>query len=53
MVETRFETRKDKIREEDTLDVLCKHKGLTFEMANEMNPVDAALFKGDTVVAYA
>ena len=53
MEETRFETRKDKIREEDTLDVLCKHKGLTFEMANEMNPVDAVPYKDNKVAAYA
>ncbi len=37
----------------DTLDTLCKSKGLTFEMTNELNPVDAVLYKGGKVVAYA
>lgn len=53
MIETRFETTQDRTREMDTLDTLCKSKGLDFEMTNELNPVDAVLFKGDTVVAYA
>jgi len=37
----------------DTLDTLCKSKGLTFEMTNELNPVDAVLYKDGKVVAYA
>jgi len=37
----------------NTLDILCKSKGLTFEMTNELNPVDAVLYKDGKVVAYA
>ena len=53
MIETRFETTQDRTREMYTLDTLCKSKGLTFEMTNELNPVDAVLYRDDKVVAYA
>lgn len=53
MIQRRFETTQDRTREMDTLDTLCKSKGLTFEMTNELNPVDAVLYKDGKVVAYA
>ena len=54
MIESRFESQEDREREKDTLSILCGERGLRFELLNELNPVDVALYdKDDKVVAYA
>lgn len=48
-----FETQQDRARENETLALLCKEKGLTYKLNDRYNVVDAGLYKDDKLVAIA